>query len=74
MSGSSRPIPRPRSCPLAIPTNRDPAGLAQRCGRALVKLKKVVVLVDSALAQVETIPGQSKNTTCLPRARQSDRC
>ena len=43
-------------------------GWAQRCGRALVKLKtRAVVGVAPALAQVQTILRPSKNTICLPR-------
>ena len=50
-------------------------GLAQRCGRALVKLKKAVCM-ESTRRWRRSRPssGRSKNTTCLPRAKQkSDR-
>ena len=55
---------------------RDLTGGAQRCGRALAKLKtRAVVGVDTALAQVQTILRTVKNTTSLPRAnRPSARC
>ena len=40
ISGSCPRIPRPRSCPLGIPTNQGfCGGSAQRCGRALARLK-----------------------------------
>ena len=51
-------------------------GWAQRCGRALAKLKTQGVLgVEAAWRRCRRSSSQSKNTTCLPRAnRKSVRC
>jgi hypothetical protein len=49
-------------------------GLAQRCGRALVKLKKSGVYgVDSALAQVETILGSVKEHHLFAKGKTEKR-
>ena len=68
---SCRPIPPRKSCRLGIPTNRE-RGWAQRCGRALVKLKtRAVVGVAPALAQVQTILRTVKAHHLFAKGRQA---
>ena len=75
ISGSCPRIPRPRSCPLGIPTNQGILrGLAQRCGRALARLKtRAVVGVDTALAQVQTILKTVKEHHLFAKGTQAKR-
>ena len=74
MPASSRPIPRRKSCPLGIPTNPGLRGWAQRCGRALTKLKTRAVLgVDTALAQVQTILRTVKEHHLFAKGKQAKR-